>query len=181
MTVKLDEIDIRRNCHSMIKTGEDKNVWWQRCWMKMSLDESNVWATVTLEEIIIGWWQHWMTTRFEIIWWQQDWMTVKLDEIDIGSNCHLMIKNRRRKKQLMTVMLNWMKTQFEWLWHWRKLSLYEFDIWWQQQLMTTRSEDNDIWWQQHWMTVKLDEIDIGRNCHSMIKTGEGKNIWWQRC
>ncbi len=118
MTVKLDEIDIGRNCHSMIKTGEDKNNWWQWCWMKMSLDENTVWATVTLEEIIIGWWQHWMTTRFEIIWWQHEWMTVKLDEIDIGRNCHSMIKKTGEEKNNL----------WQWCWIGWKHSLNDCDI-----------------------------------------------------
>jgi hypothetical protein len=42
MTVKLDEIDIRRNCNSMIKTGEEKKI-----------DDS-----YAVEEIIIGKQQH---------------------------------------------------------------------------------------------------------------------------
>ncbi len=134
MTVKLDEIDIGRNCLSMIKTGEDKNIWWQWCWMKMSLDESTVWTTVTLEEIIIGWVWHLMTTTIDdnSIWWQQHSMTTRSE--DIWWQQHLMsttIDNNKVWRQ----------------WHWMTVKLDEIDIKRNCHLMIKTGEDKVIWWQ----------------------------------
>ncbi len=159
MTEMLDDCKVRWNWYRKILSFDDKNRRRQKQLMTVMLNENVTGWKYSLSNCDIGRNYYWMMIALDDYKVWRHLMTEMLDDCKVRWNWYRKIlsfddKNRRRQKQLMTVMLNENVTGW-------KHSLSDCDIGGNYYWMMTALDDYKVW--NHLMTARLDDCKVRWN------------------